>query len=168
MNRKHTFRLAITTFFLGAALALSTPAQSKAQIMMGGGWGGWGGGWGGWGGGFGLGGFGPWGMGVAPGWGWGATMMPAWGWGGVGGWGMPGYWNYGGLGVGSAYWNPGWTLASGLAPLAVESAVIERGLSGVVIPRGQALPPGRYKMTITIEPIDAPAPDPNPKTDVPM
>lgn len=153
-----------------ALCLIGAPSQARGQVMIGGGWGGgWGlggMGWGGlgWGGGWGMGGLGwgggfsPWGFGVAPGWGMGGLGWGGWG----GGWGMGGL-GYGNFwpaaypyfgGYGNPYLDGGWTLASGISPLAVESAVIQRGLSGVVPLAGQKIPPGRYKITITIEPAD--------------
>jgi hypothetical protein len=81
-------------------------------------------------------------------------VFGGYGWGyGVPFWGVPvtftGY-PYGGYSWPYAY-DGGWTLASGIGPMAVEAAVIERGLRGV-LPQGQRLTPGRYKMTISIEP----------------
>src|SRR5262249_44144057 len=140
---------------------LATTSSSRAQFLMGG--------WGG----YGFGGY-PWGFGYTPaiGYGYGLGYPYAFGapfWGGLGygggfgfggfnnGYGFPGYYPYFG-GYGNPYLDGGWTLASGLSPLAVESVVIQRGLNGVVVPQGQQLTPGRYKLTITVEPDKTPPP----------
>jgi hypothetical protein len=158
-------RIVRAALLMFGMLLCASGTQARGQCFGGGyglGFSPWGIGMGGFGYGFGGVGLMPWGFGYAPFGGFGYGMGFPYGFGGpmMGGvgFGASGFGYAGGNpyfgGYGNPYLDGGWTLASGVSPPAVEAAVIERGLQGVIVPRGQKLTPGRYKLTLTIEPVE--------------
>ncbi len=147
-------RAAIVILGLSLAAIAVTPSRSHAQFI--GGYGGFGGGYGGYGGSVsgGFGGYGGFGGGYG-----------GLGYGGVGYGGM-GYGGFGGIygGVGNAFYNPFYinfglnptTLATGVTPLAIQSAIANTNLIGAG--RASASPsptsrpiylsPGTYRLVI--------------------